>query len=372
MNIKKMPNGRYRVQVYDEHGVRHRKTFDKKADAEAFAVKITTAKYERQKIKNNLSKSRSTFEQAVTDYWSNRSQLRPKTNAKYKCELAFIDEFRKQQNIRYVDEFTRGHADKFKQVLLANNASPKTINSYLTRLKGLFTEQVNRDNIDKNPVSHIKSVPLKRKSLFEREQDYYTEEEIKAFFSQEMEDVYRNAFLGLYLTGLRFEELANLTWQRIDLVNNLIKVRSAGAFVTKTPSAERDIPLAQTLRKILDQQVRTSETDYLFPSLSGGKLSERTMLTICKEIGKSAGIQKNLTLHKFRHTFTSLLSQYGISYEVREYLLGHKPSGSLTSHYTKQNPSKFHFVIKILEGILSDNTENNKTGGLAQAGPSER
>ena len=43
-NIKKLANGRFQSQIYDRYGKRHRRTFEKKMEAEEYIRKLETAK----------------------------------------------------------------------------------------------------------------------------------------------------------------------------------------------------------------------------------------------------------------------------------------------------------------------------------------
>ena len=347
--ITKLSNGKYRVQVYDQFGKRHRQTFVKKFEADAYLRKIESEKNDDRLVKVNLIKARVTFETALADFWSGKIGLATKTVAKYKSELEQIDHFRKVLGLTYMDEFERIHADQFKSELIKSGAAPKTVNSYLMRFRALFREQINRDTIIRDPTSHLTSVPRIRKTMLQRDTEYYTEQEVQAFFKQKVDPVYLRAFLGLYFTGMRFEELAHLTYEYLDLAKRMIMVRSREDFRTKTTTSERDIPMSDMLYAILNRSVSDNISEYVFPSKKGSKLSERTLLSECKRTAKKAGIKKTATLHKFRHTFSSLLSQKGVAYEVREYLLGHKPTGSLTGHYTKLNPNNYHGVVSLLE-----------------------
>ncbi|MHB1688084.1 MAG: tyrosine-type recombinase/integrase [Ignavibacteriaceae bacterium] len=359
--IKKLSNGNYRVQVYDQFGKRHRHTFNKKFESDAYLRKIESEKNDDRLVRAKLVKSRVLFDKAFADFWSTKIGLSQRTVQKYKAELEQINNFRISQNLEYVDQFERLHADTFKSMLVKSGAAPKTINSYLMRLKSIFREEVNRDSIIRDPTSHIVSVPRTRKTMLQREDEYYTGDEVKVIFSQQIDPAYRTALIGLYLTGMRFEELANLTWEGLDFVNRMIMVRSIGEFTTKTPTSERDIPMSDMLYSILEGSAGNSNSGYVFPSKSGSKLSERTLLTVCKRTANRAGIKKTATLHKFRHTFTSLLSQMGVAYEVREYLLGHKPTGSLTGHYTKLNPKKYHSIVGLLDKVLEGSDDNKGT-----------
>ena len=121
-----------------------------------------------------------------------------------------------------------------------------------------FYEQVNRDSITRNPTSHLKCLPKPVKSLLQREEEYYTEAEVSEFFKQEMHPRYRLAFTGLFLTGMRYEELATLTWEFVDLdkKNDAGSVR--GRILKPRRCSERDIPISDRLFVEL-QKISVSE-----------------------------------------------------------------------------------------------------------------
>jgi integrase len=148
--------------------------------------------------------------------------------------------------------------------------------------------------------------------------------------------------------------MATLKWQQVNFKEKMIMIRTRDDFVAKTISSERDIPISDYLYKVLIHIPENKRNEYVFPSTKGDKLSERTLLTVCKKIAEACEIDKSATLHKFRHTWSSLLSQLGIAYEVREFLLGHKPHGSLTGHYTKLDAKKYHAVVSLLDKYLED------------------
>ena len=347
--IKKQNNGHYQAQVYDRFGKRQRQTFTKKYEAEAYVHKIENEKNDDKLTRSKLINTRVTIQKAVEDYWLGKNNLAPKSIQKYQAIIKQIKMFCTAQGIEYIDQFERVHADSYRKLLIESGASAKTVNVYLMTLKAIFSEQINRDTIVRDPTSHLKGLPKTQKTLLQREEEYYTETELKAFFSQKMHPAYRLAFLGFYLTGMRFEELANLKWQFVDLKEKMIKIRSNGDFRTKTPTSERDIPISDLLFKELTQIQSKNNDDYVFHSRQGAKLRERRTLEICKKVADAAGITKTANIHKFRHTFSSLLSQYGVAYEVRELLLGHKPSGSLTGHYSKLNARNYHEVVSLID-----------------------
>lgn len=350
--ITKLKSGKYRIQVYDEYGKRYRNVFQDKASAKAFITKIEMNKYKSKLVKLNLIEPDYSFETAIAEFVESKQGLRKKSIQKYNGVVNELNNFLNTQRIKNLNEFNRNYADLFRRKLVESGASPKTINFYLSTVKSIFNDQVNKDKLAKNPFSHIKRVRAKVKTLKDRENEYYTSDELVQFFNKAKRTVYYYPFVGLYLTGCRFEELSTLQWKSVDFENRVIKIRCDEQFTTKTISSERDIPISNYLHKVLIELRKISKSNYVFSSIKNEKLSERTLLARCKVIAKAAGISKNTTLHKFRHTFSSLLAQKKVNLEIRQYLLGHKPQ-NMTSHYTKLDVGKFHNEVNLLDDVFN-------------------
>ena len=144
----------------------------------------------------------------------------------------------------------------------------------------------------------------------------------------------------------------NLTWKRVDWENKIIQVRSDVTFTTKTATSEWDIPMSNVLYKLISSMKKSSTSDYIFTNPSNKKISERSLLKVCKDIAKAAELKKVATLHKWRHSFNSHLAQLGIDYSIRQYLMGHKPQ-TMTDHYTKVDPKHLHEAVSKLDGIIN-------------------
>ncbi|MGE5621178.1 MAG: tyrosine-type recombinase/integrase [archaeon] len=351
MAIRKLKNGRFQVDVWDTNGKRIRKNFSKWAEAKAYETHLEKEKQDERLVKHKVGRKKVKLSEAISEAIKSKEPLAKKSYDKYKSVFKTFEEFATSKDILNVNDFTADDADEFRNILTSSDAAPKTINFYLDTVKALFNEYVERDTIAKSPFYHIKRVRLKKKTLLEREEDYYSADEIKSFFKQAMPGEYRNGFIGLFLTGMRFEELSSLKWERIDWVNKIIQIRSDADFKTKTSSSERDIPISNKLFTIIQAIKKNSSTDYVFSPDGKGKFKERKMLSVVKEVAEKAGITKNATLHKWRHSFNSHLSQQGVDYSVRQYLMGHKPQ-TMTDHYTKVDPKKLHSEVSKLDHLI--------------------
>lgn len=82
-----------------------------------------------------------------------------------------------------------------------------------------------------------------------------------------MKSEYFNAFKAYLLTGMRFEELANLKVNDIDLNEKTISVCNKEGFTAKTENAVRIIPMSDDLYNIVSALLKSSgPNEYVFRS----------------------------------------------------------------------------------------------------------
>ena len=352
--ITKLKNGKYRVSVYDKYGKRHRKVFEKENHGRAFINNLEKEKTDFKLVENGIIKPDVLISSAVDEFLKTKKELRKKSVSKYEYITKQFAGFCQQKNVNNIKDFTRDHADKFKDLLEGSGASSKTITQYLQTVKAIFKYQVSKDNIAKNPIDHVIMPIISKKNLIERENEYYNKEEIQSFFKQEMSENLRNIFTGLFLTGCRIEEFTHLTCKdSIDLESRMILIRTTEMHETKTEFSESNIPITNHLFKIIQKLEAKTNSEFIFTNEEGNQIKERWILDKCKEIAKNAGITKNATVHKWRHSFSSHMLITGLQYEEREYLMRHKPE-EMTAHYTKVNPRDMHEKLSKLDEIIKD------------------
>lgn len=119
-------------------------------------------------------------------------------------------------------------------------------------------------------------------------------------------------------TGLRYGELANLTWGDLDLDLAILTVHGFKAKSQKT----RHIPLNSVAVSLLKgwQKQRAGESGLVFPSRDGGPFDN--VRSSWEEVLKAAEIVK-FRWHDMRHTFASLLVMRGVDLNTVRELLGH-------------------------------------------------
>lgn len=192
--------------------------------------------------------------------------------------------------------------------------------------------------IDYNPVSYIKPARAEKtvpKSLSLQEAE-------KLLASVPPSENYARDFcmLTLFLNlGLRISELVKINLKDIKEGKDglIIKIKGKGA-------KERVLNFNSACEKAYKQYLEARMTSYfikheyqdaLFISERGRRVSVKRVYNIIKECLDAAGLSdRGFTPHKLRHTFASLLYQYGdVDLETLRVLLGHE-NVSTTQIYT--------------------------------------
>ncbi|UED72181.1 tyrosine-type recombinase/integrase [Brevibacillus sp. DP1.3A] len=145
-------------------------------------------------------------------------------------------------------------------------------------------------------------------------------------------------FKLLATTGMRRQELVDLSWGQIDLEWNSIRIHGKGNKERILPLHPMVIPLIKQYQEHLETfQLHTSEP--VFTNYMGQRIDPRGLHRIFKEVLQNAGLPPHrFTLHHLRHTFATLLLRSNdgpskVDIRTLQELLGHE-SLATTSVYT--------------------------------------
>jgi len=138
----------------------------------------------------------------------------------------------------------------------------------------------------------------------------------------------------LYATGLRVSELISLTQSQINLNQGVLRIRGKGDRERLIPLGEeaqrwlRDFISGPRLEILLERQ-----SDHLFPTRRGDRMTRQAFWHIIKRYAKKAQIGGKLSPHTLRHAFATHLLNNGADLRVVQLLLGHSDL-STTQIYT--------------------------------------
>jgi len=220
--------------------------------------------------------------------------------------------------------------------------SNKRKNNILIPLRQLYDEMYHDEIIAKNPLDHVKNLPIHT-----REPQPFTSDEVTNILN-ELTGQERNLIQFAFWTGLRTSELIALRWQDVDLEQNCIHVRVANVRNhlkgTKTKSGERTITLQTRAREaLLSQQTYTGklkETVFHNPRHNKPwKDDQAIRKTVWIPALERAGI-KYRNPYQTRHTFASTMLSKGEHHMQVAEEMGHKDWGQIRKSYGRYIPQK--------------------------------
>ena len=234
----------------------------------------------------------------------------------------------------------------FRNMLEEKQLNPYTINARLSGLKSFFNFLVYARIINENPMDTIEKIST---ASVEQTTDYLTHEEYMSLLNiigTKLPNVKQDNFeyvskrdllmVGLMLqTGLRINEVLSLTVNQIDTENKRIKVLGKGKKLRVVSFTDDVLTLLQDYTDVRNT-IEIKDTDILFLSKNGKKMSRQNINVNLKKYCERAGIDKNITPHSLRHTSITQMGESGMSVAKISAVAGHS-STTITSRYLHVN-----------------------------------
>ena len=222
--------------------------------------------------------------------------------------------------------------DWMESMLDKGNTST-SVNRRLSALHSFYRFALARKKVSKDPSHSIRG-PKKSKPLpvFLKEKQMDDLLDRQTWGDDYMEVRARTIIMTFYETGMRLSELIALDDDSIDFINREIKVTGKG-------DKQRIIPFGNELEvtfreymKLRDESL-TRESEALFLSDSGCRMTSASVRKIVKENLSRVCSLKKKSPHVLRHTFATAMLNHDAGIESLKKLLGHA-SLSTTEIYT--------------------------------------
>lgn len=155
-----------------------------------------------------------------------------------------------------------------------------------------------------------------------------------------------NALLELmYATGMKVSELIGVNVEDVNLDLSFVKC-------TDNKHFERLIPIGRSACHAIEDylcirdQVAEIGVPNLFVNLNGHKLTRQGIWRIVKEYAHRAGIDKDVNLNTFRHSFAVHMLQNGANVRAVQKLLGNQVLTYMDTYYEIMNSDKINLIYK--------------------------
>jgi integrase/recombinase XerD len=247
------------------------------------------------------------------------------------------------------------HLNNFVKELYDLGLSARTQARILSGVKQFFRFLMLEGDLDKDP-SELLEMPKIGTKLPE----VLTIEEVDALLAAidlSKPEGHRNKAIleTLYSCGLRVSELVNLKFEDIFFDEGFMRVIGKGSkqrLVPVSPSVSKEIDLYEVATRN-HMSIKPGNESFVFLNRRGAKLTRVMIFTIIKNLAETAGIQKNISPHTFRHSFATHLLEGGANLRAIQEMLGHE-SITTTEIYT-------HLDQRFLrDAIISFHPRNKK------------
>lgn len=259
-------------------------------------------------------------------------------------------EVKSKQAIEWINSLTNGKGDPIK---------PATRNRKISSLNSFYNTLIEEDHTTKNPFKRVKIEKLPKRILDDTE--VLDNEEIDRFKNtlekQVKSPAYKRgmnprfihsnslrdrALFNLMLdSGMRINEVLGLTMDRIEIIKcedkEIVKItipvkldkNKLGRMTTATMTT------VQYINEYRESLPFEPDNDYVFLSQTGKRMTTVDVEEKLKKYLKQAGIDKELTPHKIRHTAATQLINNGNELGKIAKMLGHSIR-TLESNYFHQ------------------------------------
>lgn len=189
-------------------------------------------------------------------------------------------------------------------------------------------------------------VTLKTPKLARKLPEVLTKEEMRRLLDVLTHTKSRIIVKLLYSSGIRLSECLHLKIEDLELGNKMGWVRSGKGAKDRMFILSEDVS-TEILHYV---NVINRRSGYLFQGSDHKPLSPRNVQKIVKKAAQNAGIQKQITPHKLRHSFATHLLEAGTDIRIIQELLGHS-NLQTTQIYTKVSQQQLRKVKSPLDSL---------------------
>lgn len=289
-----------------------------------------------------LEKDAVTFDTFFTDTYlplAKSSKKESSTNREEGLYSVWIKPVIGHLSLKEVAPFT---LEKLKQRMAGKKQAPRSIEYALAVIRQVYnTAKRSGAYLGESPTVNVKRPKIdngRMRFLTRTEADA-----ILAALKDKSPDVHDMTLLSL-LAGLRFSEIASLTWQDVDVSKGTLTIRDA-------KGGSRYAFLTEQAADLLLNRDEGKPSEYVFQGRKGklGRISP-TFFRAVDDLKLNEGIDDprlQICFHSCRHSYASWMIEQGADLYTVQKLLGHK-TNVMTQRYAHLSENRLKDAAKAL------------------------
>ena len=245
----------------------------------------------------------------------------------------------------YLDETDNVTVKAYIDHLLEEGKSERSISRIVISLRSFYNYLKEHKIIRDIPKIYYKSSDTSKKLP-----EILTVEEVDRIIKIVDKDCNKgirdNALLELmYATGMKVSEIINLSVEDVNLELSYVRCHD-------NKNYERLIPIGRSAQRAVQDYLKIRDiiacqgVPNLFVNLNGNQLTRQGVWRIVKEYSHKAGINKDVNLNTFRHSFAVHLLQNGANVRAVQKLLVNQVLTYMDTYYEIINNDKINLVYK--------------------------
>ena len=321
--------GKYEYEFLKLYLIPEQTAADKEANAEtmqtAYSVKAQRV-IELQKTIHGLSVINSRSKKNVVEYIKEIAEKKRikagggkrTTAANYLALARQIEDYSGlKTTFKQIDKnYCKGFIEHLRTAKSKNNGLPLSANTqfgYVKKLEAVLNIAISDEVTSQNPFKLIKSED--KPKTYKKEIVFLTIDEVKSLENTQcLTPSIKQAFLYSCFTGLRYSDVYNLTWGKLQTINGSVFID----YIQKKTQKHDLLPIPKKALEFLPDRAGADDTVRVFDLPSGGYTN-----LVLKAWATMAGIKKHLTFHVSRRTCATILLTLGERMEVVSKILAH-------------------------------------------------
>jgi len=285
--------------------------------------------------------------EAFLNYLSVERGLSFNTLSAYRGDLKEYEVFLSGRSAGPLSGITRNDIVGFMSAQKTRGISPNSIARRLAAIR-MFYRFLVRERVLKEDPAGLVETP----KLWKKIPDTLSVAEVEALLAQpdlrRARGIRDRAILeALYATGMRVSEAVNLKAGAINMEVGFLRCIGKGDKERVVPLGSKAVEsLKLYMEKGRAKLLGKKQSDYIFVSRLGKRLSRQSVWKMIKSYALKAGIRKKIKPHLLRHSFATHLLEHGADLRSVQEMLGHS-NISTTQIYTHINKDRLKSVHKM-------------------------